>query len=148
MTGRAQLALASLAGLAAGLLVGFFSGVRVGITQYVLSEGAPRAMILTTELDRLRRGKTDNAIELMEGSLDDQVLLHGHFMNRGRPWIMYPLRTTDGYDSFMQKVAQYRRKYPRARSDLGKGDPKYDEVRAAQDEIRSAVQQVLDRYAK
>lgn len=128
--------------------MGFFSGVRVGITQYILSEGAPRAVMLTAQLDRLRRGKTEDAIELMEGSLDSEVLLHGHFMNHGHPWIMYPLRTTDSYDNFMQKVAQYRKKYPRAKSDPGKGNPKYDEVRVVQDEVRSAVQQVLDRYAK
>lgn len=151
MTKSVQLALAAGCGILVGAAAGAFVGIFLGATQTMFAEGAPRALILQNDLAALRRGKTAEVINLMEQRLDGEILQHRAFMEHGHPWILYPWRTADdfkNYDAYMQRIARYRKAYPRAGLDLGRDNANSAALRAIEDSLGDAVQRVLDQYAK
>jgi hypothetical protein len=152
MTMRTQLMLVAGISAIVGLGTGFFAGVFSGTAILSFSNGAPEAMIVTADLEALRRGKTEAAISSMEQRLDGAILMHGRFLETGYRWILYPWRTEQQfgkYDAYMRRVARYRKAYP-SESPLAhyKDDPQYANGVLLFDSISGNVRQVLEKYEK
>lgn len=95
-----------------GGVIGFNEGT--GAMEYL--HGAD-AYYTVSILKRIREGKDDRAIFLLEGKLDRQLFDLGHF-DSYKTSIFYPasyhLMKKDGKNLYglMKKVAEYRKKYP------------------------------------
>jgi hypothetical protein len=160
MTKRGQLTL--IAGISAvvGLGLGFFAGVFSGVFMDELSNGAGQAVLIWSDLSKLRKGKTEEAVYYLEDRLDNAILAHGRFVEAGYyRWVLYPWQTEAEfrkYEGWMRKIAQYRKAYPRNTSrDYGSrmmDDPRLADLTAWRKSVEAErdkkVQQILAKYEK
>ena len=95
-----------------GLASGFVTGVRVGVYEHMLLNGAVKASLLAGELRALRAGNVDGIIRLKELELDGEIASYALFRDGGHPWIFWPISEHFEHDRYMKNVAGYRRIHP------------------------------------
>jgi hypothetical protein len=109
--------------LAVGYVMGFRSAWQMGVK----AEFVARGVLATQMLQALRSGKTDFVTTLLEGDVDNALLIGGDFVeNPARP--LLPLVGVDApadYEQFMSRTASYRKANPRV---LPSGDANLKDV--------------------
>ena len=119
------------------LVVGYIAGFRSAWQMGVQAEFAARGVLATQMLQAIRGGKTDFVTTVLEGDVDNALLIGGDFVESpGRP--LLPLMGVDApadYEQFMSRAASYRKANPR---ELPSGDPK----------LKGAIGERVQRYAK
>ena len=119
------------------LVVGYVMGFRSAWQMGVQAEFAARGVLATQMLQAMRSGKTEFVTSLLEGDVDNALLIGGDFVeNPARPLLpMMGLDTPADYEQFMSRTATYRKANPRPSA---LGDPT----------LKSAIGERVDRYAK
>lgn len=160
MTTRGQLVLIGGMSAVLGIALGFVAGVFSGVVMGGLSDGAAQAILISSDLTNLRKGKSDAAAYYLEDRLDDAILTHASFVEAGYlRWVLYPWRTEAEFrkhEEWMRKVAQYRKAYPRSTSrDYGNrllDNPRLADLTAWRKSVEAErdkqVQQILAKYEK
>jgi hypothetical protein len=119
------------------LMVGYVVGFRSAWQMGVQAEFAARGVLATQMLQAVRSGKTEFVTSLLEGDVDNGLLIGGDFMeDPARP--LLPLMGLDApadYEQFMSRTASYRKANPR---DLAAGDAN----------VKAAIDERVNRYAK
>jgi hypothetical protein len=119
------------------LVVGYVMGFRSAWQMGVQAEFAARGVLATQMLQAMRSGKTEFVTSLLEGDVDNALLIGGDFVeNPARPLVpMMGLDAPAAYEQFMSRTATYRKANPRPSPS---GDAK----------LKSAIGERVDRYAK
>jgi hypothetical protein len=103
----------------------------------VQAEFAARGVLATQMLQAIRGGKTESVTSLLEGDVDNALLIGGDFVeNPARPLLpVMGVSAPADYEQFMSRLAAYRRANPRQ---ITSGDP----------EMKRAIDDRVNRYAK
>jgi hypothetical protein len=119
------------------LVVGYVVGFRSAWQMGVQAEFAARGVLATQMLQAIRGGKPDFVTTVLEGDVDNALLIGGDFVeSAARP--LLPLMGVDApadYEQFMSRAASYRKANPR---ELPSGDPN----------MKRAIGERIQRYAK
>lgn len=105
-----------LLALMGSFYIGGVMGFNEGTVAMEYLHGA-QAYYTVTILERIRAGKDDSAIQLLEGKLDSQIYFLA-YCDEYKTSIFYPasykqIRTSEqSLPVLMKKVAAYRKKYP------------------------------------
>jgi hypothetical protein len=126
-------AVVGVVALVVGYVVGFRSAWQMGVQ----AEFAARGVLATQMLQAVRGGKTDFVTTVLEGDVDNALLIGGDFVESpGRR--LLPLMRIDApadYEQFMSRAASYRKANPR---DLPSSDPI----------LKGIIGERVQRYAK
>jgi hypothetical protein len=117
--------------LIAGYVVGFRSAWQMGVQ----AEFAARGVLATQMLQAMRGGRTEFVTTLLEGDVDNGLLIGGDFAeNPARPFLpMTGIDAPANYEQFMARTATYRKANPTASDDAS---------------LKRAIGERVERYAK
>lgn len=107
-------------------------GYLMGGPQYTARFAPTDALYTVAVLKKLREGKTDQAIDLLEVQLDSRIVDHSTFNPNIAKWldVISPIGNTNS-DRLMTEVAKYREEYP---------------TRAVDPEVREHINNHLKAY--
>jgi hypothetical protein len=119
------------------LAIGYGAGFRSAWQMGVQAELAARGVLATQMLQAMRGGKTDVVTTLLEGDVDNALIIGGDFVESPTRRLL-PFMGVDApanYDQFMSRTATYRKANPR---ELPSGDANF----------KAAISERVQRYAK
>jgi hypothetical protein len=140
-------------------VLGFFSGSRIGVSEFLKADAQYKASILAHQIIGLKGPRRDDILEAMEISLNGELANHGKYMESYWTWLRYELHRTNEPIEF---AANYRKNNPYEAPDVS--DPSKwqntedyspetleqfaNQLREGQTEGRRLINLVLDRYAR
>ena len=117
--------------------IGYAAGFRSAWQMGVQAEFVARGVLATQMLQSMRRGTTDVVTTVLEGDVDNALLIGGDFVESPTRRLL-PLIGVDAsadYEQFMSRTATYRKANPR---ELPSGDTLF----------KAAISERVQRYAK
>ena len=117
--------------------IGYVAGFRSAWQMGVQAEFAARGVLATQMLQAMRGGKTDIVATILEGDVDNALIIGGDFIENPtrRLLPLMGLAAPADYEQFMSRTATYRKTNPR---EMPSGDAN----------LKAAVGERVQRYAK
>ena len=111
--------------------VGFVAGAQYGVYQHHLMNGSVMATLTLKDLQALRTRDLTNLVAAKEIELDGHIATYGTFLEKGTPWLFWPMSDAFAHEAYMASVARYRRTHPIATP--------IDESRALVEEVLRSI---------
>ena len=123
------------------VIITFRAGVHVGTYQFLLMDASAKAVVIASDLERLRSGDISQTIKLREMELDAEIQKALMYQDSGVVFIHWPYSKEFNHSNYLKRVADYRTRYPSPSTSYD--DPELQDYKAA---IDLAIQRLISEY--